>query len=357
MDYMKRRWTKLVLVIAVLAVIAYFFRGPVMQALRPADPTQLTAGEMATIITVGRGDIFRFMTASGNLQPIRKVDMRFSTSGRVEEVYVQEGDRVSRGDELVRLDNRQQELAYLKAKTNYELALIDSPPNVIQEREYDMNLAWDTLQNTILRAPFDGLITAVHVEPGQTVGTSDVVVQLIDDSVYKVDVSIDELDIAQLKVGQRATVTLDADRSRPHSGYVHRIGYVANVSSNIVTVPVTIHLDSVDPMFRPGYTATVQIAVAEARNVVRIPVEAIDNQTGVNVVTKIVDDEPVPVVVQTGISDGVWVEVVSGLEPGDKIVGLNYRGTSSGRFQPGQGGSRGFTGGSPIPGFNIGIRR
>src|SRR5690606_27130267 len=136
------------------------------------------------------------------------------------------------GDPLIRLDNRQQELAYLKAKTNYEISQIDSPPNVIQEREFDMDLAWDTLERTILRAPFAGLITDVRVEAGETVGTNDIVLSIIDDSVYKVDVAIDELDIAQLQVGQRATVLLDADRSRPRTGYVESIGWVANISQN-----------------------------------------------------------------------------------------------------------------------------
>src|SRR5690606_22648520 len=197
--------------------------------------------------------------------------------------------------------NRQQELAYQQAKINYELALFDAAPTVVQEREYEMQVAYDNLQRTILKAPFAGLVTDVHVEPGQSVGTSDVVVSMIDDSVYKVQVAIDELDISEIAVGQRATITLDADRTRPRTGFVERIGFVANVQSSMVTVPVTVRLDKTDPFLRPGYSATVQIAVVEARNVVRVPVEAINTSSGVPMVTKVVDGEAVPTPVQTGL--------------------------------------------------------
>lgn len=322
---MKRWLTIALILIVIVGGLGFFFRGSFRTALRAEEGAQLTTGEALTLTTVGRGDLVRYMTASGNLQPGRQVELRFSVSGRVEEVLVSAGDRVTEGTPLVRLDNRQQELSYRQAKTNYEIALIDAAPNVIQEREYDMEMAYDNLQRTILVAPFDGLITDVQVEAGQSVGTSDVVVKMIDDSVYKVEVAIDELDIGQVQVGQRAMIVLDADRNRPRSGVVERIGYVATVQQSMVTIPVTVRLDTTDPFLRPGYTATVQIAVAEARDVVRVPVEAINNASGIDTVTKLVDGEPVAVPVQTGLSDGIWVEIRSGLEEGDQIVGLNYR--------------------------------
>lgn len=361
-----KRWITVILIcVVILGGAAYFFRDTVRSGLRAEEPTQLTMGEALTVIPVTRGDIFRYMTASGNLQPNRQVDLRFSVSGRVVEVFVQPGDRVEADTPLVRLDNRQQELAYQQAKINYELALFDAAPTVVQEREYEMQVAYDNLQRTILKAPFAGLVTDVHVEPGQSVGTSDVVVSMIDDSVYKVQVAIDELDISEIAVGQRATITLDADRTRPRTGFVERIGFVANVQSSMVTVPVTVQLDKTDPFLRPGYSATVQIAVVEARNVVRVPVEAINTSSGVPMVTKVVDGKAVPTPVQTGLTDGVWIEIRSGLEEGDQIVGLNYRVRDL--FEGGRGmmQSQGRGGGSQLqdalrslPGVSVpGIRR
>lgn len=352
-DAMKR-WLIAVIAVVALGGIAYFLWLPVQSARRPDDATQLSLGEALTIMRVGRGDIVRYLTASGNLRPGRQVDLRFSVSGRVEEVLVSVGDRVSKGTALVRLDNRQQELAYQQAKTNYEIALLDAAPNVIRERAYDMEVAYDNLQRTVLSAPFDGLVTDVLVEPGQSVGTSDVVVRMIDDSVYKVDVAIDELDIGAVRVGQRAVIVLDADRNNPRSGVVEHIGLIASVQQGMVTVPVTIRLDEVDPFLRPGFSATVQIAVTEARQVVRVPVEAINTASGMNTVTKVVNDEPVAVPVQVGVTDGVWVEVIAGLEEGDEIVGLNYRSrTVSGT--PGAAGRGPFQGASPVAGPGMGL--
>lgn len=346
---LKKPWIIRIVVIGVIFVaLGYVFGDQVLTALRsPQDEAHLTTGERLTVSTVQTGSISRFVTASGNLKPRREVNMQFDVSARVEHVYVAVGDRVTKGSELVSLDNRQQELAYLQAMTNHEIALIDSPPNVIKEREYDMEIARDALERTILRAPFDGLITEIDVEPGETVATSKVVVSMIDDSIYKVDISIDELDIGQLEIGQNATISLDADRGRPRQGIVESIGWVATIQGNMVTVPVTVRLNEVDPILRPGYTSTVQIAVIEANDVIRIPIEAINNESGQNIVTKVIDGEPVSVPVQTGITDGVWVEIVSGLEAGDQIVGLNYRGVSSGRSGTGASGrsTPGFPGG------------
>src|SRR5690606_39194700 len=108
-----KRWITVILIcVVILGGAAYFFRDTVRSGLRAEEPTQLTMGEALTVIPVTRGDIFRYMTASGNLQPNRQVDLRFSVSGRVVEVFVQPGDRVEADTPLVRLDNRQQELAY-----------------------------------------------------------------------------------------------------------------------------------------------------------------------------------------------------------------------------------------------------
>lgn len=345
---MKRWLVGAVIITLCMGALGYILGERVLSSREPQTAQQLSAGEALTVIPVGRGDIARFVTASGNLQPNRTVDLRFNSSGRVEEIFVEVGGRVARGDALARLDNRQQELAYFRAQNDLEIARLDAAPNVVREREIDRELAWEALEQTILRAPFDGLVTAVNVEPGEVVGTNDLVIQVIDDSAYLVQVAIDELDISQVRPGQLATVTLDADRDRPRTGKVHQVAMTANVQSGMVTVPVTVRLDAVDELLRPGYTATVRIAVADATGVVRVPVEAVSEQGGAFVVTKVVDGERSLVPVETGMTDGVWIEIRAGLEPGDRIVGLNYR--------AGAGGFSGMNSGQAMRGLTGGAR-
>ena len=342
-------WVLAAVVIVGGAALA-FFGDQVASRLPGGSPAQgVTADRMPTY-TVRPGTIQRTITATGNVQPARLVDLRFGVSGRVQEVRVRTGDRVAAGDILAVLDNRQQELAYFQARNAYEIARIDAAPNTVREREIDMQLAQEALEQTYLRAPFAGVVTAVNIEPGQSVSNNEIVVQLMDDSVFQVQVSVDELDIAQVEVGQPATIRLDADASRVRQGVVQEVSLVANVQGGVVTVPVTVQFLETDPFLRPGYTATVSIIVAAARNVPVVPVEAIWEEGGVRTVTRLVNGETEVVPVETGLSDGVWVEIRSGLDIGDQIVALNYRGsaaaTASAAARGGQGGGfQGFPGG------------
>lgn len=348
-------WAALAVLVAAGAALA-LFGDQVASRLPGGSGTQEAAVTGLPTYTVRQGDIQRTITATGNVQPARLVDLRFGTGGRVQEVRAAAGQRVEAGEVLAVLDNRQQELAYFQARNAYEIARIDAAPNTVREREIDMQLAGEALEQTYLRAPFDGVVTAVHVEPGQTVNTNETVVQLMDDSVFEVQVAVDELDIGQVEPGQAATIRLDADPGRVRQGVVHEVSLVANVQSSVVTVPVTVRFLETDSFLRPGYTATVQITVAAARGVPVVPVEAIWEEGDVRTVTRVVDGETEIVPVETGLSDGVWVEIRSGLAVGDHIVALNYRGGAGAATGGNRGGAQGFPGGGMpvrLPGFPL----
>lgn len=351
----RRRW----LVFGIIAVVVlmagfgvYAIRGRVADVgVRPGARPEVGDPVLATV-PVQRRDIVHTITATGNVQPARQVDLRFSRAGRVQDVRVAVGDRVEAGQLLVALDNREQELAYFRARNAYEVALIDAAPNTVLEREIDMELAKDALEQTYLRAPFDGIVTEVAVEPGQSVGSNDIVVQLVDDSSFQVRVAVDELDIARVHEGQRVDIRLDADPGRVRAGVVEHVSMVANTSGSVVTVPVIVRFSETDEFLRPGYTATLQIIVAEARGVPVVPVEAIFEEGGVRSVTKVTDGVPQRVEVRTGLSDGMWVEIVSGVEPGDQVVALNYLGGSA---SGADGGRNAGAGARPVQVRGIGL--
>lgn len=339
----KRRLTIGIIVVLIIAAGAYGMRARVADVLGGGARGRMqTNVGVQTTIPVQRRNIVHTITATGNVLPARQVDLRFSRSGRVQDVDALVGDRVEAGQTLAMLDNREPELAYFRARNSYEVARIDSAPNVVREREIDMELSRDALEQTYLKAPFAGVVTDVLVEPGQSVGASDAIVQLVDDSAFEVRVSVDELDIARVQAGQRVTIRLDADPQRVRDGVVDRVNLVANTQGNVVTVPVTVRFLETDPFLRPGYTATLQIIVEEALDVVVVPVEAIWEEGNVRTVTRMVDGEARSTPVETGLSDGVWVEIRTGLEPGDQIVALNYRGGSATGASFGGGG---FSGG------------
>lgn len=341
----KRRLIIGIVVVGIVAAGLYGLQGRVAGVRGDgAVRTATDAGVQATI-PVQQRSIVHTITATGNVSPARQVDLRFSRAGRVQEVHVSPGERVEAGQLLATLDNREPELAYVRARNAHEIARIDSAPNVVREREIDMQLSLEALEQTYLRAPFAGVATDVLVEPGQSVGANDAVVQIVDDSAFEVQVAVDELDIARVETGQPVTIRLDADPGRVRDGVVDRVSLVANMQGNLVTVPVTVRFLEADAFLRPGYTATLQIIVAQALDVPVLPVEAIWEEGNVRTVTRIVDGKSESVAVTTGLSDGVWVEIRSGLQVGDHVVALNYRGG------PAAGGSSGgrtnFGGGVP----------
>lgn len=341
----RRRWWIGVAVVLIVAGVAYGVRGRISDAVTGAGSGRTALDAMVQTTTrVQRRSIIHTIAATGNVTPVRQVELRFGRSGRVQDVFIQPGDRVEAGQVLAKLDSRELELAYNRARNAYEIARIDSAPNVVKEREIDMELARENLEQTNLRAPFSGVVIDVFVEPGQTVGTGagDIAVYIVDDSSFEVRVAVDELDIARVEPGQSVDIRLDADPGRTRPGVVERVSLIANTQGNLVTVPVTVRFLEVDPFLRPGYTATLQIVVAEARDVLVVPVEAIWEEGNERTVTQVVNGQSRTVPVQTGLSDGAWVEIRSGLEFGDEVIALNYRGGSGGTAP-----SRGGPGGAP----------
>lgn len=339
----RRNFIVYIVIIVLVGVGLYVFRDRITDTSAGGSRSATDAAVTATV-PVQRRTIIHTITATGNVQPARQVDLRFSRTGRVQEVNVSAGERVEEGQLLATLDNREPELAYFRARNAYEISQIDSAPNVVREKEIDMELSRDALEQTYLRAPFDGIVTEVDIEPGQSLGANDVVVQLVDDSAFEVQVSVDELDIARVATGQQVTIRLDADPNTVREGVVERVSLVANTSGNVVTVPVTVRFLEPDEFLRPGYTATLQIIVAQSENALVVPVEAIWEDGPSRTVTRVAGGEQETVAVTTGLSDGAWVEIVSGLNEGDEVIALNYRGG------PAAGGRSGGSGSVRIPG-------
>lgn len=308
-----------VLVLLILAGVSY-----TRQRAR-REVVQRGAEALAQLsMPVPRGDIVRQIEASGTIAGARQADLAFATSGKVKRVFVEVGQFVEAGQVLAEMDSTQQELALVRAQNAYELALISGTPNAQREAELDLELARTNLENTAIRAPFSGVVTAVNIEEGEHASANSPVISLLDNSVFYANIAVDELDMSQIKLGQAAIVKVDALGGIPLRGTVWQIGMIAQSSGGITTVPVTIRIEDSAPDLRVGYSASVIIEVERAENVLKVPVEAVVRQGPRSFVTVIRNGERMPVEVVTGITDGLEVEIVSGLEPTDEIVGFNF---------------------------------
>jgi len=306
---MKKKW--LIIGVIIIVVIIALFVGS--RFLNKADEEELTEQNInispQMVTSVERGDLKKTVSTSGYLQPANEKLLTFNLNGEIEEILIAEGQRVSEGEVLVRLEKSQQELDYLRAKNTYELTKTSGSESEINEQELNFQITKKNLEDTTLKAPFSGLITKVSVKPGDYINSGREVAYIIDDSSYEIEVAVNEIDSLEIEVGQEVIIILDAFPGREFSGRVEEIhNYTQNVNG-VVTLPVTVQLNKADKQFKPGFSALVEIIIGRAEGELLVPISAILDRKGQKMVVKVVDNKPMQTPVKAGFSDGVYTAI------------------------------------------------
>ncbi|TKJ44587.1 hypothetical protein CEE35_07320 [Candidatus Aerophobetes bacterium Ae_b3b] len=294
--------------------------------------------QQGSLAAVERGDVTRIVSATGSLSSLASQEVKFSKPGRIKEIVVEEGDYVKGGQTLAKLEDEEERLSLVRAEnalkeaeSELEAAKLSSPKNVIEtkerqvkEKKLELELRRKDLEDTVLKAPFSGMVSKTYVEKGEivageAVSGSKAILRLIDTSRLFAEVATDEVDVAQVQLGQRSEVTIDAYPDEVFPGNVVYIAPETTTSQGLVVVEVKIELEKVDPRLKPGFTASADIIVAEAKNVLFLPVEAINETEIDNFVMVSKEGSPTRRKVTVGISDGTNVEIKRGLEEGEKV--------------------------------------
>jgi RND family efflux transporter MFP subunit len=267
-------------------------------------------------------------------------------------------DQAQQADpEVIKAQNQVLQAEYNLQKAQATLAEIEAGPDpkeieVAQAKVVSAQSTLETAQAALeaatMTAPFDGTVISVGAEVGDLVSSNTIVLTLADLSALRVRAIVDETDISQVEVGQEVEITFDAFPGRQFRGQVLQVPYQGTLTQNIVTYEVPISLEGGEGVaLKPGMTANLRIVVARRENVLLIPAMAVQQGEEGNVV--MVQDSPQRLTatrVEVGFSDGVYVEVVRGLNEGDQVV-IEYQPSQE---QP--GGFRG--GGSSFPGSSGG---
>lgn len=358
-------------------------------------------GASVRMADIDRRDLVASVTASGNIRARRSVDISSDVSARVADMLVREGEDVSAGDVLLRLDRTQLEAARARsqaavsqaraqasqqsanltrqrreydrirglwmrdsllvsrqqvedAETNLEVARanMDASEYGVQVAEASLEEADDRLSRTIFRAPIDGKVTRLNVEEGETVvvGTMNnpgsLVLTISDLSVVEVVVQMDETDVPRLSLGDSAKIEIDAFPDRIFSARVTEIGNSAirppsqNASSGqqqAIDFEVVLTLDPTDADLRPDLSATAEIVTEIRGDAVAVPIIALtvredttatgDGPTATEIEGVFVVQEGVASFrpVSVGIAGDEYFEVLSGLEPGERVVSGPYQ--------------------------------
>ena len=321
---------------------------------------------------VERQSIHTSITATGTIEPVTSVTVGTQVSGIVAHLYVDYNSIVKKGQVIAELDktnliselNRsradlssaQSTLNYQRAnynryKTLYEKGLVSADEFESNRLNYEkarqsvassqesVRKAETNLGYATITSPIDGVVLSKSVEEGQTVAASFNTPELFtiaqDLTNMRVIADIDEADIGGVKEGQRVSFTVDAFPDDKFEGSVTQVRQQATTSSNVVTYEVVISAPNNDLKLKPGLTANVTIFTMEKDNILALPSKALrftPNEALLKGDQQIADVEAPAKVwtlegntfkahrVETGVSNGMMTEIVSGVKEGTEIL-------------------------------------
>ncbi len=214
----------------------------------------------------------------------------------------------------------------MEGPTDDELAILEAQ---VSSGNTNLALAEMRLDQAVITSPIDGQVASVRINQGEQVSPGFAAIRVLDEDAFHIEVSVDEIDIGQINMGQEVDIILDALPDESVSGVIIDIAPTADTTgTGVVTYLVTINIESDDVPLKPGMTANASIVVEEMDGALIVPNWAIrlDRESGQAFVNRLLADnviEEVPVV--TGLRNEQFSEIISGLTVGDIVVVTNER--------------------------------
>lgn len=389
----RTRRARVIAIVAAIAVLAGVGGGWYLYSRTPSV-AQVTTREY----TVEATTLKTTVSTSGTLEPKRRADLAFNTAGTVTSVNVAVGDVVTADQQLATIDDSSLRLALSAARADLNAAqdslddlrssggstaAITTAKAKVAVKSNDVATAKSNLAAATMVAPFDGIIAEVNIEYGDTISgsssggsagggmqnagggqamsssTSGSAIILISNDSYTVSTSVTSSDVASIKRGLQAELTL-AGSSETLYGTVSEVAVTASSSdSGTATFPVAINVTGKHKGLFAGSTVSVEIITSQLTDVLAVPTEAVTTTDDESTVEKIVDGVATTTKVTLGETVDGSVVITDGLSEGDQVqvpVGMSRGGGTqdadqNGQFPSGQipNGSGGFPGGGMEP--------
>jgi len=343
-------------VLAVLGIGAgswYFWKNS------PATNGETRSFQRPTTAVVESRDIRFAVNAAGDIGPADQVSVRPEVNGRIEELPVDIGDQVKKGDLLCRLDDRDLQIELKQRSAEIEgskLQLIKAERiharlkellanSLVSQEEYDnartdyqlatnsvdramqaSRLVEDRLRKTRIVAPFDCTVLTRPVSLGQTVsgaagfnsGTEIMTIANLNDMV--VNAHINQADVIRLQQGREVEIQAESVAGVKMNGVVERIAPQAVIKNGIKGFSARIAIKDIDPRVRPGMSAILNIPVSSADNVLAVPLAAVFSENGERFVFVKNEDQMERRPVLIGVTDYAYAEVLEGLASGEIVA-------------------------------------
>ena len=355
---------------------------------RPAMPVDTASA--------ARHEIIDYTSVVGNLVGQLTVDVVPRVAGRIEAINVQLGDRVSKGQPIIKIEDRELRLqitqaqaslevneatvtqrendlkvvenTYVRTKTSFDNGLLSK--QALEDVEARVNAAKSqllvaksqqsqtqarieelkvTLSNTQVISPVDGFVSKRTLDPGAFAGANTVILSVVDISTVRLVANIVERDFKRVKTGIEARVEVDAFPGEHFTGSVSRVAPVFDPTTR--TAPMEIEVPNPGYRLKPGMYARVRLTVERKDNALTVPRNAVVDAEGKRGVYMIEEDIARFHPVTTGLSDGERIEIASGLSDGERVVTTGATALRDGDrvtlVSANRGGRGGRTGGAP----------
>ena len=352
MPHKKWQIIGLVLVILMIAVIAYKIYTNIATGKERAS--RALAGRTVTVeaAAVGRRDLAPVFTFSANLEAVWSTEVSTKADGRIDKLFVEEGDRVTAGMVLARLDMNelaaqvmqaegqvlqakatleQNELNFQRmdalykqnavsahtldsARTQRDLAL-----GGVRAAQGNLILLKTRLDNANILSPLNGVVIRRHVQAGAFSKAGAAIFTVADVSTLLAKAVVGEAQIAELTLGKSVNVKVDALKGQEFKGRVTRLSPAASVPTRTFTAEVSI--PNPGEQIKVGMFANADIVGQERKNVLAVPESALvmrEDQKTVFVVAE--ENRVVQKVLKLGDAAGGYVEVLSGVKEGERII-------------------------------------
>lgn len=294
-----------------------------------------------TAAEVAYGTLARTVSVTGEVVSPEEIDLSFKSAGRIETLTVDIGDRVTAKQKIATIDEgtlisqlrqaqsnvvAEKETLLNMKRGNYKVEAENAQRAEIKKAQAAVSQIYDQLKELSIYSPMEGIVTRRLFDPGENVAANSTVVTVAKEGDLEVSASVPESDIVDVKIGQNATVAMDAFLAEETlEAVVAKIDPASTVIQDVVYYKVTLKFKSLDPRLKNGMNSDVDINVQEKGNIVFAPERAVKtegNQKYVEILKS--DDTTERVNVNTGMKgDDGMIEITSGLKEGEKVVTLS----------------------------------
>lgn len=286
----------------------------------------------ATTATASIGSLYS--SNEGTFQVLTETVLSSETSGEIESLKLQEGMTIKEGDVILTLtedsvedllENYQNKVENAENAVDTATDNMDSSEDAIEDAESDMEEIIDTKTDYSITSPVTGKVISKNSLAGDTINSQTTLCVIYDLSAVTFEMNVDELDVMKVEVGQEVDITADALENVEISGIVTNISLESIANQGVTQYPVTVKITDVGDLL-PGMNVTGEIIIEKVEGVLAIPSDALmrGDQVYVKDDTVTEADGGVPagfkaVDVETGITDGDYVEIISGLTGTEEV--------------------------------------